>query len=100
MLLKKRIHENVNVYDCPDLEGGIHTDDPLIARETEMLVKMTVNRMPPKRRLVYRLSRYEHKTNEEISRELAISKKMVEKHLRDSLAEIREVLKFIVIFLG
>lgn len=64
----------------------------IIARELKSLVNTTVSKMPPKRRMVYTLSREEGKTSDEIAREMGISKRTVEKHLQMALSQIKRLL--------
>ena len=54
--------------------------------------------MPQKRQQVFRMSREEGKTNEEIARELGISKKTVENHINAALRELRKLISCISIF--
>ncbi len=69
----------------------------LFASETEALIWEKVNQMPEKRRKVFIMSRFQGLSNEEIARALGISKRTVENHITTSLAELRKVVKFIVV---
>lgn len=68
------------------------TDEEFIAKETELLIKLTVDRMPSQRRKVYELRHQEGLDNREIARQLGISVKAVEKQLRLALDDIRKVI--------
>jgi len=80
-------YEYLNDEDCTEFDGDIY------AKELDLLVTLTVNRMPLQRKRVYELSRNSNKSNDIIAEELNISKKAVEKHLRLALNDIREVIK-------
>ena len=67
-------------------------NDELDARELELLVQLTIDRMPEQRRKVYIMNRMEHLKNDEIAALLSLSKKTVENHLNLALKEIRRVL--------
>jgi RNA polymerase sigma-70 factor (ECF subfamily) len=67
-------------------------DELLMQREKELLIEITVSRMPPQRQKIYRLSRAEGLTNGEIAEQLSISKNTVENHITSALNDIRAVL--------
>ena len=51
------------------------------------------------RQAVYRMSREEGLTNEEISQKMGIQKKTVENHLNLALGDIRKMLKILILLL-
>ncbi|SDK64815.1 RNA polymerase sigma-70 factor, ECF subfamily [Pedobacter sp. ok626] len=80
----------------PDAAYTIEGD--LYARETELLIQLTVNIMPPQRKKVYEMSRTQGLNNDEIAEQLALSKKTVENHLNLALKEIRKTIQLIALF--
>ena len=60
---------------------------------------MTVENMPPQRQAVYKLSRVEGLSNDQIAEKLGLQKKTVENHLNLALGEIRKVLKMFILLL-
>ena len=58
----------------------------------QLLIDMAVNEMPPKRKMIYKLSRIEGLSNEQIAEKLGIQKKTVENHLNIALNELRDAL--------
>lgn len=68
------------------------SEDELIAHETALLIEMTVERMPEQRRNIYRLSRNEGLSNEEIALRLHTTKRNVESQLSLALRDIRKVI--------
>ena len=66
--------------------------DKLIAKDLQLLIDMVVNEMPPKRKMIYKLSRIEGLSNEQIAEKLGIQKKTVENHLNIALNELRDAL--------
>jgi len=95
--MKERQLHDIPVEEYEEMDTAL-TDDDLIARETALLIKLTVNRMPARRREVYIMSRYQCKSNNEIAQELDISKKVVERHLRLALQDLQEVLGIMLLF--
>lgn len=81
-----------------DISSGANVENDLFADDLIMLIKYTVDNMPPQRRSVYSLSRIEGHSNEDIADMLSISKRTVENHLTSALADIRKVLRNFFIF--
>ena len=72
--------------------------DDIEARELELLIQLTVDRLPDHRRRVYTMSRVENLKNDEIAEKLNLSKKTVENHLNLALKDIRNVLTAALLF--
>lgn len=81
----------------PEEMDEVEADDYIIARETELLVKLALNAMPPQRRRIFELSHNEELDNEEIARQLGISKTSVEKQISYARRELRELLKLVIL---
>lgn len=80
--------------------SGESSDEAYIARETELLIKLTVAQMPQQRRKVFEMSREDGLSNNEIAQMLGISRKAVEKHIRLAIADIRKVIVCMLFFIG
>ena len=78
--------------------GHTIESDALYARETELLVQLTINNMPPQRKKIYQMSREEGLKNDEIAKTLNLSKKTVENHLNIALKEIRKAITLLALF--
>jgi RNA polymerase sigma-70 factor (ECF subfamily) len=70
----------------------------LYAEELGLLLDIAIDRMPPQRKLVFKLSRKDDLPNEEIAKRLNISKRTVENHITRALADLRKLLKVILLF--
>ena len=77
-------------YDV--IEDTIDPESLLMGKELEKIVSQVVANLPPQARKVYNLSRLE-KSNEEIAREMGISKRTVENHLYKALKILKESLE-------
>lgn len=76
------------------------SDDAMVAEETRLLIEIAISRMPKTRREVFRLSRIEGKTNDEIAAALNMNKDTVYNHISNALRDIKEILiLFSAIFL-
>jgi RNA polymerase sigma-70 factor (ECF subfamily) len=61
--------------------------------EIEQIVKKTLDTLPPQCKLVFELSRFQHRKNIEIAEELHISPKTVEGHMTKAIKAFRLSLK-------
>lgn len=73
--------------------------DTLVANDTQLMIDMVVSEMPAQRQKVYRMSREEGLSNDEIAARLGISKKTVENHIHLALSEIRKAVMLFYIML-
>ncbi len=90
--------KNKYLSSLADYEFSHAADEVYIAKESEFLIRLTVSRMPEQRRNVYRMSREEGLDNNAISQRLGVSKKVVERHLRLALTDIRNTLSLYMMF--
>jgi RNA polymerase sigma-70 factor (ECF subfamily) len=58
--------------------------------ETSKIIRSNVDAMPPQRRAVFMMSRYEHMSNMEIAVRLNLSVRTVEKHIELALKDLRQ----------
>ena len=70
-------------------EASGESEEKHDAASLEAYLKELVESMPPMRRKVFVMSRYQHKTNREIAQALQISEKTVEVHITLALRELR-----------
>lgn len=68
------------------------TDEDVAARELRRLEKESLDRMPRKKAQVYALYAHEGKSVQDISAQLALSRRTVENHIFRARSEIREYL--------
>lgn len=78
------------------------TEETLDLHQTAELVESIVRRMPGQRQLIFRLSRFEHRSNKEIARLLNLSVRTVDKHIELAIKELRRyigIIPAIILFL-
>jgi len=68
---------------------GIEADATVRLKQLQVLVEREVAQMPPKMRAVFELSRKQHLTHKEISRQLGISEKTVKNQVNAALKILR-----------
>lgn len=76
-------------------ETSLH--DEVVAKDTQLLIDMVVENMPPQRQAVYRMSREQCLKNDEIAQQLGLQKKTVENHLNLALKEIKKALYLMIL---
>lgn len=64
-------------------------EDWLNFAETNTILKTNIEALPPQRRAVFMMSRYEHMSNVEIAVKLNLSVRTVEKHIELALKDLR-----------
>lgn len=84
---------NVSLAKVIDLKEPFLPDDLYYALEKQLLIDLTVRQLPERPRSIFRMSRIEGVSNEEIARRLKITVKTVENHLNIALKKIRYVLQ-------
>ena len=57
--------------------------------ETSNVIKTQIDALPPQRRAVFMMSRYEHMSNMEIAVKLNLSVRTVEKHIELAIKDLR-----------
>ena len=87
-------NRNVQTIGLEDAFVTPSTEDVenlVFGHELEELIGKAVESMPDQRRRVFHMSRNQGMTNDEIARQLGISKRTVETHLTVALATLRKV---------
>lgn len=90
----------IDITDIPNVStDNVSPLDQIEAGDMQLLIDMVVENMPPQRQAVYRMSREEGLSNDQIAETLELQKKTVENHLNLALGDIRKVLKFFIMLL-
>lgn len=69
------------------------TDETLLARESERLINEAIAKLPQQRQLVFRLSKQDGLTRDQVAEKLQISPHTVRNHMAESIKFIRAYLK-------
>ena len=75
-------------------------EEQCFAQELKKMISLAVEHMPEQRRKVFRMSREEGLTNQQIADKLNISKRTVENHITTALAELRKISYLLALLLN
>jgi RNA polymerase sigma-70 factor (ECF subfamily) len=87
----------VNISEIPILDDS-DIEQEYYRKEKELLIRLAVEQMPPQRRKIFTMSRYQAMSNDEIAKALNLSKHTVENHLSISLKELRDLMVAFALF--
>ena len=79
--------------------SGHVTEETVLMQESQRLINEAIEKLPQQQQLVFRLSRHDGLSREEIAEQLHISPNTVRNHLADAIKFIRAYLKNAAIFL-
>jgi len=80
-------------------EENHNTEEAIAYEETLALLNQEINKLPPTTQTIFRLSRFDRYTNEEIATRLHVSCKAVEYHITLALKKLRPRLNHVIYFL-
>lgn len=87
----KRVRERALHAELESLPFAVGNDGQRFDLEyLQRQLEQTVNSLPPKCQLVFRLSRHDDYTNKQIAQELGVTEKAVEKHISKALKVLRK----------
>lgn len=81
--------------DAPTLD---ELEQFIYATELEDIIEAAIEQMPEQQKKIFRMSRKEGKSNEEIAILLNISKRTVETHISSALSNLRKVISVFLLF--
>lgn len=70
----------------------VHSDGEFMAKETELLVELAINRMPEQRKKIFSMFFYDSLPADEISKKLNLKRSTVETHLALARKDIKNML--------
>ena len=99
LLRKEAVKERILKQEKPVESDTASIFDTIEARELLIRIRKVVHNMPPMRRKVFELSRYEFKSHKEIADQLSLSVKTVENHMSLAINHLRNLLLVLLLYL-
>ncbi len=100
-LRRRKVELKYVEMTTPNADTLDHPVDELIAaRETELLIRLTLATMSEKKRRVFEMRRFEGKSDDEIARELDITRQTVQVYVSTVQKELAELLFLLALFLS
>ena len=86
--------------DIIDLEkyGGATAHNECELNELQLLIEMTIEQMPEKRKLIFKMSREEDMSHQEIANRLGLSVRTVEQHIYKALQDLKKVILLSIVY--
>lgn len=100
----RKIHE-IGGGECDDnadatLPSELGADDPLYYEEALLLMRLTLDRMPERRRQIFEMSRMQGLSNAVIAEQLQLSVRTVEHQIYLALKELKKTMLLFVLLAG
>ncbi len=92
------VREKYTVEQILQMDDSDSIEENLFLKDLQEHIELIVNKMPPQRQRIFRMSRNEGLCNDEIAQQLNISKRTVENHLTAALADLRKILFCLCLF--
>ena len=99
LLRKEAVKGRFLKQEKPAESDPTSISDTIDAREQLIRIRQAVSNMPPVRRKVFELSRYEFKSYKEIAAQLSLSVKTVENHMSLAINYLKSVLLLLFLLL-
>jgi len=93
--LEHKMIEDNFISSYPVFLPEITIEEEIDANELELIIQMTIEKMPNQRRKIFTMSRIEGFKNLEIAEKLNLSKRTVETHLNHALKQIRKAISLL-----
>ncbi len=91
---KKRLNEMAYIENYASRkEGSNHTEEQIYFKDMEQIIADAVQRLAPKRKQIFELSRFKGLSNKEIAVALKISEKTVENQITSALKILRNFIR-------
>jgi RNA polymerase sigma-70 factor (ECF subfamily) len=91
---RKIAQEKKLLQVVPPVKESVNTTDEIVlARESNKLISQAISKLPPQQQRVFKLSKQEGLSREDVARQLQISPNTVKNHLADALKFIRTFLR-------
>lgn len=88
----KYINSQTNLLSLEELSEFNDPLNEVYLEEMQLLLKLSLEQMPEKRRQVFEMSRFEHLSNNDIAEKMNLSVRTVEQHIYLALKELKKII--------
>lgn len=85
-------HNYAPLESLDKIESDRSTIDPILCNETLVLFMMGLDKMPLKRREVFKLSRFDGLSHNDIAKKMNLSVRTVESHIHSALSSLKKAM--------
>ena len=103
---KRKLNEDfykmsvIKAFDQSNIEAQYEIEEEITTKQLSGYINMLIEKLPPRQKEVFMLSRQSHLSYKEISMRLNISEKTVEHHIAKAMKFLRENIQLFLIFLS
>ncbi|MCG8310804.1 MAG: RNA polymerase sigma-70 factor [Cytophagales bacterium] len=83
-----------------DVADGFATDQALLMEDMQLFLARVIEGLPSRRQRIFRMSRMQHMSNQQIAQELGISEKTVENQIGKALKYLRTYINYTYLILA
>ena len=91
-LFRRSKHTLLDDIDIKEHVNNENIEECVSTKDLEMIIAITIDNMPTQRREIFKMSRYDKLSYEEIAERLKISKKTVQYHISNALSELKKLI--------
>ena len=93
----KYINTQMNLHSLEEIAEFKDPLNEIYHEELQLLLKLTLEQMPGKRREIFEMSRFEHLSNNDIAKKMSLSVRTVEHHIYLAMKDLKNII-FITLF--
>lgn len=93
----KYINTQMNSHSLEEIAEFKDPLNEIYHEELQLLLKLTLEQMPGKRREIFEMSRFEHLSNNDIAKKMSLSVRTVEHHIYLAMKDLKNII-FITLF--
>lgn len=95
----KYIHSQMNLHPLEEIGEFKDPLNEIYHEELQLLLKLTLEQMPGKRREIFEMSRFEHLSNNDIAKKMNLSVRTVEQHIYLALKDLKNIILITLFFI-
>lgn len=95
----KYVNSQINLYSLEEIAEFTDPLNEVYHEELQLLLKLSLEQLPDKRRQVFEMSRFEHLSNNEIAEKMNLSVRTVEQHIYLVLKDLKKIILIAFFFM-